>query len=613
MKSAFRTLAVCVLAALTVAPAAALAPSADLADPIWCPVGVTPVSGSPRCSPNYGALRSVLIWLDTNDPNVAGVIWLGRAYDSALEGGDNFVFDGDDFVNLDNHPLTIQGGWNGLGTTTVNHSDPSEFNGDYLHFFDWHAPVTINDVLVDGSTHIGLWLNTTGDINLSHVDARNNVSHGAALSNYLGTGNITVSDSTFEDNANEGLSAGSAGAITLNNVTANHNGSNYDGAALDNRSSTTAQPVTLNGTNVFNDNGSGLMVFSDGPIVLHEIMASRNSIVGAGSGAYLDNDEAASPQPVSVLGATHQFVDNAMGGLAINSHGPITAENILATGNGFMGGQMHNGGAGGAGGVMLTGNNAFMNNGANGLISGSNGAIALFGVTASGNDWNGVRMTTPSSASLNCGKIYSNTQYGIEAGGVAGPLTLSDVAFDLFNGSGNYLYTGAAAITTGGCALAAGLDSPMPMRAVLKYVSGSPIALDCSIYGGTQVVIRRDGRVIFHCPTVGEAVVYAEQYKLLPAPLPDGRRFVSGLTIALSDGGKPQPLTPGLTTLSFALPKNAKINDFIVLYWTGKQWIDLNEADFEGGATIYDGGTLTGDGYIEASVNFTGSFVLTSQ
>jgi len=205
-------------------PAPPAAP--DLADPIWCPVGVTPVSGSPRCSPNYGALRSVLIWLDLNDPNAAGVIWLGRAYNSDLEGGDNFILDGDDFVNLDNHALTIQGGWNGLGTTSVDHSDPSEFNGDYLHFLDWHAAVTINDLLVDGSTHNGLWLLTTGDVIFNHVVSRNNAQYGAAVANYLGSGNVTVSDSSFEDNAAEGLSVGSAGAITLNNVTANHNGSN---------------------------------------------------------------------------------------------------------------------------------------------------------------------------------------------------------------------------------------------------------------------------------------------------------------------------------------------------------------------------------------------------
>jgi len=296
--------------------------------------------------------------------------------------------------------------------------------------------------------------------------------------------------------------------------------------------------VTLNGTNVFNDNGSGLTVFSNGPIVVHDLIASRN---GVGHGAYLDNDEAASPQPVSVLGATHEFVDNERGGLVANSHGPLTAENILAMRNGFMGGQFHNGGAGGAGGVLITGNNAFLNNGANGLITGSNEAIALFMVTASGNAWNGVRMITLSSASLNCGKIYSNSMYGVEAGSVDGPLTLSDVAFDLYNASGDYLYAGVPAITTGGCALAAGLDSALPMRTMVKYASGSPIALDCTVYGGTQVNIRRDGRVIFHCPTLGEAAVYAAPAYLLPAPLPDGRRFVSGLTIALTEGGTAAP------------------------------------------------------------------------
>jgi len=90
-------------------------------DPIWCPADVvTPQDGSSGCSPSYSTLTELLDWLDLNDPNQDGIIWIEGDYDSSDESASGFTLDGFDFANLDNHALTVQGGWDGLGTNTIN-------------------------------------------------------------------------------------------------------------------------------------------------------------------------------------------------------------------------------------------------------------------------------------------------------------------------------------------------------------------------------------------------------------------------------------------------------------------------------------------------------------
>jgi hypothetical protein len=397
-------------------------------------------------------------------------------------------------------------------------------------------------------------------------------------------------------------------------VTANGNGANYAGADIDNRyGSTSPQPVTFTSTNTFNDNGTGVTVLSKGPIVVHEITASRSRNMSiAGSGAYFDNQGAASPQPVSLLGNVHIFTYNHGAGMEINSRGAIEAENITANYNDSWGTVLANSFEGGVGALTLSGENTFYRNGGSGLNALSNGTISLFGVSTDRNDSDGVLMSTPYGASLNCAKVYSSGDYGVDAQLVSGPLTLNDVAFDFSNASGNYNYGGTAAITTGGCLLASGLGSGSPMRTI-DYIPDPAITLDCSNYGGTQFDIPDSWQVIFRCPTLGDVVIRPEALNSLPALLPDKSIFVSALTLSLNEKEIEQYLTTGLTMLSFALPKDTKGQNYDLLYWTGKQWVDLKLAGFQDGRIVFDGGTLTGEGSMEASVNFTGTFVLVSE
>jgi hypothetical protein len=300
----------------------------------------------------------LVTWLGAHDPDQSGVIWIERAYDSVGEGVTGFTLNGTSFAHFDNHALIVQGGWNGLGTNTVDHGSPSAFNGDFLRFDHWNASVTVNDILVNRPAAAGIYIGTTGGIILANVVSQGSIGGpgngiGAVLMNYTGTGHVTVNDSSFNGNSESGLSIESSGAITLSNVTANNNGINYDGANLDNRTSTTAQPITLTGTNTFNGNGAGgLFIFSHGPIEVHDITSNANLII---EGVYLDNTSAVTPQPVNLVGSVHLFKNNTGGGLVINSHGAITAENVYAMNNGGWGTVLNNGGAGSIGNLIWPG------------------------------------------------------------------------------------------------------------------------------------------------------------------------------------------------------------------------------------------------------------------
>jgi hypothetical protein len=428
-------------------------------DPIWCPEGVVPIGGAGGCSPSFTTLSRLILWLRKNDPDRAGVIWLEKTYDSAWESGTGFTLDGASFVNFDNHALTIQGGWDGPGTISVDHADPAVFAGDFLRIDHWNADVTVNDIIVDSSGETGLHVNTLGEVHLANVDSHDSTGlsahgFGAVLSNYSATASwdVTVTDSNFTGNGDAGLNVVSSGTITVQNITANRNGftsvGGEGGASLDNRPAVKPRDVILLGVNTFSDNNThGLMIFSDGAIEVHDVTASGH-LFSTGTGLYLDNTSASDPQPVILRGSTHIFDHNTMAGLMVNSDGPIYAENLSAVGNEHWGVVLNN--ARGKGDILVQGSNTFFENSYRGFSAFSNGTIDLHAISVDFNGADGVVLGTPGNASITCAKIYNSGEYGINATGLTGLLTLDDVTF-FANVLGLYTYAGTPVILTGGC------------------------------------------------------------------------------------------------------------------------------------------------------------------
>jgi hypothetical protein len=123
-----------------------------------------------------------------------------------------------------------------------------------------------------------------------------------------------------------------------------------------------------------------------------------------------------------------------------------------------------------------------------------------------------------------------------------------------------------------------------------------------------------------YCPISGTLSVKELGRKGLPASLPDGLTFVSGLNISLSQDGVPtQVITDaGHLKPSFVVPAG-QTGTPVILYWDAdaKAWVELPAFGSEGSVTLSNGGTvlegiqfLANTGLIEVGVNFPGIFVL---
>ncbi|MCC7116937.1 MAG: right-handed parallel beta-helix repeat-containing protein [Anaerolineales bacterium] len=377
-------------------------------DPLWCPAGVAPKANTGGCSPTFNRFGSssdsgsLIDWLEANQPNKAGTIWVEHDYDNSAVETLDIVLSGADYATLDNYALTIQGGWNGIAASKLlNATDPYSHFNKSLSVIGWSGAVTINNVIIGNaltnvaSTTFGLNVATKGNILLNNVFIQggqntdgSHVMNGAVLDNTSGAGTITVNNSDFSGNEGFGLSALSKNAITLNGISANLNGG--DGVALTNNS-VQGKAVTLKGLKEFNHNaGDGLKITSAGLITLSNLVAHTNG----GAGVFLDNTSSVSNLGVTV-GGVNSLLSNGGVGIEIYSHGVITASNLNASYNSETGAILDNCDDEGLGCtaivakfIKLTGSNIFNGNGAtneNGLEILSFGAISVNALNASGN------------------------------------------------------------------------------------------------------------------------------------------------------------------------------------------------------------------------------------
>jgi len=322
-----------------------------VADPQWCPVGVTP--GAASCSgpkPSFNGPGGLIEWLINESPNKAGVIWIEADYVGtlALEGGPVVL---DNNLSISNFALTINGGW--TSGKNLDPNTPSTFNVPF-NITGWTGAVTINNIVVDSASGAGvvaLWVQTKGNIVINNVDVQNTTTDGgASFDNSLGTGSVTVNNSTFNNNQGinaTGLTISSTNAVTLKNITAM--GNKVRGAFINNNIALTPKPVTLSGTNNFSYNKKdGLFIYTKGAITLSNVTAVGNT---EGIGTYLSNDFSdTKPSAVTIKG-TNNFSENGWDGLRVYTYGAITISNITANDNGtdpnrtgayFLGGDINN-------------------------------------------------------------------------------------------------------------------------------------------------------------------------------------------------------------------------------------------------------------------------------
>ncbi|HUI89628.1 MAG TPA: hypothetical protein VLX61_13005, partial [Anaerolineales bacterium] len=254
----------------------------------------------------------------------------------------------------------------------------SEFNGN-----NTHAGAAGLDVISNGA------------IKLTDVSASNNAGSvsGAALNNCNLNGNkcttsgqaVTLSGTNvFDGNNYDGLRVQSGGAITSGSLEANYNA--QFGAYFDNHYSTSAMPFTLTGTSSFSDNlgGDGLDASSNGVISVNNITADYN---GSGNGASLQNYNSIGALSAVKVTGTNWFDWNSDNGLDVASYGAVSLNNINADYDGLAthsyGLNVQNAGVtNSVQSVTLTGTNIFNYNGYRGAEIEASGAVTLNNINA---------------------------------------------------------------------------------------------------------------------------------------------------------------------------------------------------------------------------------------
>jgi hypothetical protein len=583
-------------------------------DPIWCPEGSVP--GDTACTPPQASITALINYLNAYPTTYTGngAIYLMTG---AYTGSETYIS-----INYTILPqlgtLSVLGGWDLGGTNTNNGITTFTVPLEVV----WNSDVTLEDLAVSlpaGSTDAGLFVSTSGNITLDNVTVQGGFS-GAELSNYGGTGNVTVTNSDFSNNTNTGLLIYSSGPASLANVVASNNN---NGIYIDNTTGT--GDVTLN--NIFTDgNGwTGVDVRSAGNINLDGLTAN-NGTVGANLDATAGNGN------IFVSNSTFN-ADGSIGIKAVAAAGDVTLTNVQTDSQnapGSIGAWLK---SYGGGTIFVTG--SVFANADTGLFVVGTGDVTLTNVTAAGNAGDGATIESgwvfgcfgPDgiAVTVDGGTYQDNGGYGFAVyPGPNGSATLAGTIAFLNNSSGDYNID-----LTRSCNPGTEEKPAKPYQVVEVSGKGDdPAQPDCDLYAGLMLILPDQTRVKVSCPIDVEITVAAVEKDKLPGDAPKSVEVVSGLEVTAGDSNM---LPEGSSMqVCFAIPEGMEGKHFAILYWDPTAndgvggWIELPVNQFGGQVfalhpdTPEDGmrileGVYQSSSCVCARVNFTGTFILVAR
>lgn len=470
-------------------------------DPMWCPEGATP--GDAGCTSSFSDFASLIAALTTDAASATpvytsnGVIWVQDTYN----GNDNsqIIFDGSTLTNINNHNLTIQGGWSGGNNTNITGTSLVDVS---MVFANWNGNLTINNLNIASGDNagFGISIQNTGNTSLNDVSVSNTTANSYGFGDGAivdSTGNVDVTNSSFNNNAGNGLTVASGGTISLDTVSASSN--TLTGASLDSCNygsglcaGNGVVTVTSSTSNLFNNNGfNGLVIDAGGGINMDNVQANTNGLTGAlltsaddngtgnvvidqsefngnsnGTGVdiltdsniSLTNVDALSNNTGAILDSTHgtgtitvnnsnfgtsASTGNEWTGLHVASSSSIDLTNVIASYNGNNGAYLN-----AEGNITITSstfdNNVNVSSPADpGVYANSNsGNISLTNVNANNNKYGaGVSLSTSGSGTVSVtgGTFNSNGSFGVQAQTGNGVITLDGVTASLNGIKGAYL------------------------------------------------------------------------------------------------------------------------------------------------------------------------------
>jgi hypothetical protein len=308
----------------------------------YCTINFT---GDPNCFQGLpNPIQAAINWLSSNDaaPDNSTVYVEDGFYTN-----DDVVINGGAWTTTTPTQLNLQS-LNGSGVTTIDGSVTISLMENFIlqgftltGMIDSNnnqGTLTITDVVVDGTGGTGVAIGAhDGDVMLDSVQSNNNDGSGATIDNTAGTGDVTITNSTFNDNnvvaasgMQVGLSVDSNGTVLLENVQANGN-LDGDGAVI------VGDTITVLGS-TFNGNispttgyGQGLVVWSNGgDILVSGTTASGNTE----NGMVLIHT---SPDPANLITVQFSKVsgNGDFGLLAMPQSGTVVLECVCGSGNGL--------------------------------------------------------------------------------------------------------------------------------------------------------------------------------------------------------------------------------------------------------------------------------------
>lgn len=337
---------------------------------------------------------------------------------------------------------------NGTGVELTNVSSPSTFQP--ISIINDARKIGMEGNGFQNNVITGLIINATGKVTLNNVEAAGNGVNGAqVLNNILGSADVIISNSYFDDNlvSGFGLHINSLGAITLNKGSSS--GNFLEGAFIDNFGAQLVIKKAITIRNfVFDNNGSdGLNVLSNGAIGISNLSASGNG----GNGASLQNETGTGFVNLLVTtGTINQFSNNGGYGLYISSNGATALSRVYALDNADYGVTINNQGSLTGGGVTISGGEmSGSGNMNNGLIIITSGTVTLGSVTASNNEGWGASISVQALVSNTKATAISRSIFNNNAGyGLNiqsnGAITLNGVSAKGNGSEGAYLDNQAA-------------------------------------------------------------------------------------------------------------------------------------------------------------------------
>lgn len=274
-------------------------------------------------------------------------------------------------------------GCDGIGTVTIKGtpSFPVQFNGS--------------------RSDNGLFINASGNITLSGIQANQNYLHGMDVVSVNGSVSVVGTGNQFNKNGLAPLNTGGGavitakGSITLMNFLAEEN--DWKGVLLDNTSGTGNVTVTATVpyfvNRVYNNTDRGMEIFSNGIVLVSKVNVEENDK----GGLLIKNETASLPKPVSVTSSTFKRNSNMFSGLEVKTKGAITLNMVTASNSWMYGANLDNTAWTTSAFPVSVTKSSFNDNLGTGLYVKATGPITLNSVSALKNNNPGVELDNSNS------------------------------------------------------------------------------------------------------------------------------------------------------------------------------------------------------------------------